>query len=1130
MWLRLFLVLTPMMFAACDDTEDTLGQTDGPAQNDARLDVGVDAEASDAGVDAEASDAGVDAEASDAGVDADASDAVVEPDSSPDAAINSDVPTENPCFPSSGSVEIADDPITARYDWAIDEDGVVTATAFAADGSEIGTLTIPTPEDSQLMTRRMRFEGPDGDPIEVAQTVKQLDETAGNTRFWLSFAQASDPTRTLRIVMQLEGQVDPSPTTAALRFEVTYDPDQPSPPMGFGFSDPTGSYYALQTFSPESIPDLGQDDVAAFLRATGYADLAAAIEPALEVQLAAQWRHHMGETLRDCFIEAYGEEVFDDAMEKEAPRLGHPNTDCTRVVLSCAPIREPAATAISLARGELPLPWPVSCAMDLCNCIYGCPECNDDDCNEACQPCGGTCFTGRGCICFSDDCSPCAEGSICNDPHLMSHDGLRFDFHGVGEFTSVGGIEPSDPFQLQVRFGRFRALAPDAPAACRDSASIIIGFAAQVGPTRVRLVLRDSALANGFYVNEMRLPDDWIHEGFAGGQLTRVRSGIQLDWETGESLFWKGGVDGHAGQIFDVTLPFTRKDTVWGLLGTYNDETGDDITLSELGPDGPLSLTQPVEWTDLNQRYGNSWRVTPETSLFLYGEGESTETFTDLNAPYSRVELEQEPAYPMAMEACAAIGLVQGAQRACAFDVLCGGEPYLEVWTGAPAGEALQVSDCAADFPGVCVSNCDPDLQTYRQPICELEVECPPDTFPARDCAQVLAGDCGQPPELGPIDQHTVLSAESCFNISNTLTVNASLYIEPGVTLYFRPSAEVQMLVQGVGFLIAEGTPESPILLTKMNDGQPDAHWGGLFFERTIPDRMIGVLSRSAHLLKHTVVEYGGGHDAPDSLGPGNLVVGYGGRFGRSDLALQLDHVTLRHSTGAGLVFDGTAERFKVKQSILTQNAFPARIHLDAMPSLNGTSTYSGNTEDRLYVFSSEANNATLRAMTWSSLDVPWHLRGRVYITEPVTISAGARFEMAADSHFSIFGMGTLSANGTAEAPIVFGADSPTPGHWRGLAFGATQGVHRLSHAVVEYAGGAPPSQQLPNPGSLILINTQIHLNQVTLSHSSSSAVVVGQGTELLSCSGVDFISNNPEFPDVFETQAALDVWSSACQ
>jgi len=96
-----------------------------------------------------------------------------------------------------------------------------------------------------------------------------------------------------------------------------------------------------------------------------------------------------------------------------------------------------------------------------------------------------------------------------------------------------------------------------------------------------------------------------------------------------------------------------------------------------------------------------SWRITDEESLFDYGDGESTETFTDLDYPSERVTVDDlDPDIRTRAEAvCAAAGLSEpAAVEDCVFDYgITGSTAFIE---SAQQFQAFLLGQRAFNLPG----------------------------------------------------------------------------------------------------------------------------------------------------------------------------------------------------------------------------------------------------------------------------------------------------------------------------------------------------------------------------------------------------------------------------------------------
>lgn len=202
-------------------------------------------------------------------------------------------------------------------------------------------------------------------------------------------------------------------------------------------------------------------------------------------------------------------------------------------------------------------------------------------------------------------------GSTKGDPHLCSHDGLRYDFHGVGEYV----LAKTDGFEVQVRY---RA-APNS-----RFASINAAIAAKIGTTRIGLYAGDPV--------RLTIDGHQVDYTLADEEFIWLEGGVTIE-KDGEFFRIKG--DGYLieatarpdrlGEVF-VRIPSGSSSV--GLLGNRDGDRKNDL----VGSDG-TKFGVSVLFEDLYAKFGNSWRVKQSDSLFDYGPSESTETLTDLSFP-----------------------------------------------------------------------------------------------------------------------------------------------------------------------------------------------------------------------------------------------------------------------------------------------------------------------------------------------------------------------------------------------------------------------------------------------------------------------------------------------------------------
>lgn len=257
---------------------------------------------------------------------------------------------------------------------------------------------------------------------------------------------------------------------------------------------------------------------------------------------------------------------------------------------------------------------------------------------------------------YGEGCNFLAQGSCgCGygwgDPHDVTFDHVAYDFQAAGEFIlaeSLGG----SPFVIQVRQQSWGVPA------------VFTAVAARVGTDRVGLYAGRSDV----FINGVPTPITGVTPLPGGGSLSRQPDGAYL-------VAWPGSermkvYDNGSHQNIYVLVPSSQRGNVRGLLGNFNGNPADDFALRNGTPlASPLSFQEM--YRDPNS-YANSWRITQAESLFDYGPGQNTATFTDVNAPYGWPSIHDlTPQQRLDAEAaCLNAGVTQPfALEACILDV-----------------------------------------------------------------------------------------------------------------------------------------------------------------------------------------------------------------------------------------------------------------------------------------------------------------------------------------------------------------------------------------------------------------------------------------------------------------------------
>lgn len=256
------------------------------------------------------------------------------------------------------------------------------------------------------------------------------------------------------------------------------------------------------------------------------------------------------------------------------------------------------------------------------------------------------------------------KGSSDGDPHMITMDGIAYELMAAGEFV----LASAPDFDVQIR------TAPAATAA--DRYSLITSVAVRLGDDRVTFTVAD-------YLSD---PDEVQvrHNGERGDLAGGTMGGWTLTRE--DSRNWVlTAADGTGirlkfrnGFFVEVTPPVATAKQMVGLLGSANGDPLDDVRTAqgvEVNANDPDAI---------HGRFADSWRVTDQTSLFDYGAGESTDTYTDRDYP-GDIEKLATTEFREARRRChQSMGRAATTPEidACAFDLVASGrDDYVEAYT-----------------------------------------------------------------------------------------------------------------------------------------------------------------------------------------------------------------------------------------------------------------------------------------------------------------------------------------------------------------------------------------------------------------------------------------------------------------
>lgn len=251
---------------------------------------------------------------------------------------------------------------------------------------------------------------------------------------------------------------------------------------------------------------------------------------------------------------------------------------------------------------------------------------------------------------------PYSEG----DPHLVTVDGVHYDFQSAGEFVLLR----DEQFEVQVRQLAIETegpLAPNEHTGLASCASINGAVAVRVGSQRITYQpdplggLLDLSILDEFGMDELGILDMTLDalrallrlggpqlrvDGrvvslgaagiplAAGGRIlrTEVPGGIRIQAPGGTEVVITPGYWAYY-QLWYMNVDVQRARASDGVIGAI----APGNWLPAL-PDGSLLGPRPSDlhqrYVDLYQRFANAWRVRSSDTLFDYARGTSTNTYT----------------------------------------------------------------------------------------------------------------------------------------------------------------------------------------------------------------------------------------------------------------------------------------------------------------------------------------------------------------------------------------------------------------------------------------------------------------------------------------------------------------------
>ncbi len=265
---------------------------------------------------------------------------------------------------------------------------------------------------------------------------------------------------------------------------------------------------------------------------------------------------------------------------------------------------------------------------------------------------------GDGSVQFGSGNNGHTSGST-GDPHVVSFDGLRFNYQGAGEFilagtTTAGNFDANGDLQVQVRQ---RPVQPGVPGAINTAAGIRLGshtvaIYANPQPGDSRLYVDGVATAD-----PVSAPLTFVGEGAVYADGSRYT----LVWPDGSRLRVNVGYQHLDAMIY---LAPSRLGGTVGLLGVFDGDRANDLT-----PRDGQAMAPPINYHQLYDVLGESWRVPAGARLLDPSLGDGDPTDPQFPGSFPPADIPPE-VLDEAEERCEEGGVfVRGVIQACRYDV-----------------------------------------------------------------------------------------------------------------------------------------------------------------------------------------------------------------------------------------------------------------------------------------------------------------------------------------------------------------------------------------------------------------------------------------------------------------------------
>lgn len=329
------------------------------------------------------------------------------------------------------------------------------------------------------------------------------------------------------------------------------------------------------------------------------------------------------------------------------------------------------------------------------------------------------------------------------------------------------------------------------------------------------------------------------------------------------------------------------------------------------------------------------------------------------------------------------------------------------------------------------------------------------------------------------------------FRFQSNANIDGALDLLPGIVLEF--PLDGSMRVSTSGSIHAEGTADNPVTLRGAENER--GYWQGL-----------SVASKAtANALLHCVVENAG---ASQWNGSSTSVTGI---WLTDQSKLIVANSILRGSGDSALGSQGGADISGFANNTIENNASTLMVTPEMAADIEPSNVFTGNDDEFIRVEYSLADTMESDG-TWAAQQIPYRVMQRMYVAADWIVAPGAVIEVAQDVNINIASEGSITAIGTADAPVRFVGVEALRGFWMGIEIHSVTANNVMDHAEVLHAGSDGFNGSENSDGAFFIGgwggDGSISISNTRIESSGGFGVSVWDDSQLQGCEGVTFADN----------------------